>query len=67
MAKPDKALVDIALLALRTLRANAKSPRHGDLWQLAIRRVMDTETGIEQDEEIAALRRPIPRAPAATL
>lgn len=66
MAKQDKALVDIALMALRAMRQNAKTDRHGDLWQLAIRRVMDTETSIEQDEEIAAARRPIQRAPAVS-
>lgn len=63
MAKPEKTLVDIAILALRTLKANAKSTRHGELWNDAIRRIIDTETSVGHDEEVEAARLPIPRAP----
>lgn len=59
----DRALVKIAIDALRAVQ-RGKPDRQIDLWQLAIGRILDTETGIEADEEIAAMRRPIPRAPS---
>lgn len=61
----DKALVKIAVDALRAIK-RGKPDRQADLWQLAIRRIMDTETDIEADEEIAEMRRPIQRAPVET-
>lgn len=57
----DKALVQIAIDALRALQRGAKTKRHSDLWQLAVSRVNHTLTDIEGDEEIAAIE-PAPRA-----
>lgn len=55
----DEALCKIAVDALRAIQRGTEG-RHSDLWQLAVRRVLDTKSAIEGDEEIAAIRRPPP-------
>ena len=56
-------LVGIALKALHAVASMTPMPiRHHDMWMLAISRVRQTEIDVVADEEIAAMKRPIPRA-----
>ena len=63
MTRAKQELAEIALKALRAITDMTPMPkREHDMWRLAINRVQQTIADIRSDDEIATLRKPVPRA-----